>query len=417
MPNRKTGLHRFGFAFRANSQSSDHMQTPPAPGASGQDAAKGIYFIAVSQFGIAFSFNCIMSFMPFYILRVSAYSESETMLWIGMIMGATSLVAALAAPFWGSLTSRVRPKLLFEGGILCNGVLFFIMGFVENLPLLLALRMIQGALGAISTIGLVLVVASAPKGQLPKFLSLFQNSMTAGQLIGPPLGAYAVALFGYHSPFIIAVIVVFFSLVYCHRYVRDIPLQLQKPEPGKPLSSRILWGWGLIIVGTIQLMFLPSILPHILEGFQLTEQAAITTAGSIMMAYMTTAIVGNHLLVSLASRLGLARLIAVAGLSAIALQSLLYFSTGVYTFTLIRVLQTGMIAAVIPLVISAFAGEGRSGTTLGFLNSGRFVGNALGPMMATAILAQFNLLVLYLTISGLTLVSLCAFLASLRRSH
>jgi len=76
-----------------------------------------------------------------------------------------------------------------------------------------------------------------------------------------------------------------------------------------------------------------------------------------------------------------------------------------------------MIAAVIPLVISAFAGEGGSGTTLGFLNSGRFVGNALGPMMATTILAQFNLLTLYLTISGLTLVSLCAFLASLRRSH
>jgi MFS family permease len=77
------------------------------------DPAKGIYFIAVSQFGLAFSFNCIMSFMPFYILKVSGYSEKETMLWIGMIMGATSMIAALAAPFWGSLTTRIRPKLLF----------------------------------------------------------------------------------------------------------------------------------------------------------------------------------------------------------------------------------------------------------------------------------------------------------------
>ena len=132
-----------------------------------------------------------------------------------------------------------------------------------------------------------------------------------------------------------------------------------------------------------------------------------------MMAYMATAIVGNHLLVGLASRLGLVRIITIASLSAIALQSLLYFSNGVYSFTLIRVLQTGMIAAVIPLVIVAFAGEG-SGATLGFLNSGRFVGNALGPMMATTILAQFNLLALYLTISALTLASLCAFLVSVR---
>jgi DHA1 family multidrug resistance protein-like MFS transporter len=338
------------------------------------------------------------------------------MLWIGMIMGATSMVAALAAPFWGSLTARIRPKLLFQGGIFCNGLIFFIMGFVQSLPLLLALRLIQGVLGGVSTIGLVLVTASAPKGRLPNFLSLFQNSMTAGQLVGPPLGAYAVALFGYHSPFIIALVVVFFSLIYCHSHVRDIPPQPKSPKRGRTLRKGILGGWSLTIVGTIQLMFLPSILPHILEGFELTEQAAITSAGTIMMAYMTTAIVGNYLLVRLSSRIGVPRLITIACLSSVALQSLLYFSTGVYTFTLIRILQTGMIAAVIPLVISTFAGQGEGGTTLGFLNSGRFVGNALGPMMATTILAQFGLLTLYLTISGLTLACLCAFLASTRRS-
>jgi len=381
------------------------------------DAVKGIYFIAISQFGISFSFNCIMSFMPFYILKVSGYDEKQTMLWIGMIMGATSMVAAFAAPFWGSLTTRIRPKLLFQAGIFCNGVIFFIMGFVESLPLLLSLRLIQGILGGVSTIGLVLITVSAPKDRLPKYMSLFQNSLTAGQLIGPPLGAYAVTLFGYHSPFIIALVVVFFSLVYCHNYVRDIPPQPKSARRGKQITGGILWGWGLTIVGTIQLMFLPSILPHILEGFQLTGQAAITTAGTIMMAYMATAIAGNYLLVNLSSRLGQTRTIAIACLLAAALQCLLYFSSGVYSFTLIRVLQTGMIAAVIPLVISTFAGEGRGGATLGFLNSGRFVGNALGPMMATTLLAQFNLLTLYLTISGLTLVMLCAFLASRRSSH
>jgi len=235
------------------------------------DPAKGIYFIAVSQFGIAFSFNCIMSFMPFYILKVSAYDMKETMLWTGMIMGATSLVAAIAAPFWGSLTARIRPKLLFELGIFCNGVIFFIMGFVESLPLLLTLRLIQGALGGVSTIGLVLIAASAPKDRLPKYLSLFQNSLTAGQLIGPPLGAYAVTLFGYHSPFIIALVVIFLSLAYCHGHVPDVPAQPKSLTPGRPLTGGILWGWGLTIVGAIHLMFLPSILPHVLEGFQLLQ--------------------------------------------------------------------------------------------------------------------------------------------------
>ncbi len=184
-----------------------------------------------------------------------------------------------------------------------------------------------------------------------------------------------------------------------------------------PLTGAILWGWGLTIIGTIHLMFLPSILPHILEGFQLSEQAAITSAGTIMMVYMAAAFAGNYLLVGLASRMGIARIITVASLAAALLQGLLYFSGGVYSFTVIRVLQAGVIAAVIPLVISTFAGEGRGGTTLGFLNSGRFVGNALGPLMATTILAQFGLLTLYLTIAGLTVVMLGAFLASMRKSH
>ena len=113
-------------SFISNKSSKPNsMKTSLSQGMPDGEAAKGIYFTALSQFGIAFSFNCIMCFMPFYILKVSRYDEKETMLWIGMILGATSMVAALAAPFWGSFTARVRPKLLFEGGIFCNGIIFF----------------------------------------------------------------------------------------------------------------------------------------------------------------------------------------------------------------------------------------------------------------------------------------------------
>jgi hypothetical protein len=72
-------------------------------------------------------------------------------------------------------------------------------------------------------------------------------------------------------------------------------------------------------------------------------------------------------------------------------------------------LQTGVIAAVFPMILSVFA-TGVGGGTLGFLNSARFAGNAIGPLMATSVLAHSNLLTLYLIISGLTLISLSGFL-------
>ncbi len=378
-----------------------------------RDLEKGILFIAVSQFGVAFSFNCIMSFMPFYILKISEYGTKETMLWIGLIMGVSPLVTAAAAPFWGSLTTRIRPKLLYQAGTFFNGVIFLLLGFTASLPMLLFLRLCQGFLGGISTIGLVLIASSSPGKRLHKHMSLFQNAITAGQLVGPPLGAYAVALFGYRSPFIIAFVVVFLALVFCHYYVWDAPVQPRGEKEGRRGVAGVIWGWALGIVGTIHLTFLPSILPHILEGFHLAEEAAVTTAGEIMMAYTATAILGNYLVATFSGKVSLGRLITISCLSAAALQALLYFSSGIYSFTAIRMLQTGMIAALFPLVITTFAGEAR-GSTLGFLNSARFVGNSLGPLLATSVVAHFDLLTLYLTISGLTLAVLWAFLAARR---
>lgn len=385
-------------------------RAPPA-----RDPEKGILFIAVSQFGVAFSFNCIMSFMPFYILRKSEYGTKETMLWIGLIMGVSPLVTAATAPFWGSLTTRIRPKLLFQAGTFFNGVIFLLMGFAGSLPLLLALRLCQGFLGGVSTIGLVLIASCSPEGRLHRHMSLFQNAITAGQLVGPPLGAYAVAFFGYRSPFLIAFGVVFLALLFCHHYVWDIPVRPRDGGKGRPDAAGVFWGWALGIVGTIHLTFLPSILPHILEGFGRTGETAITTAGEIMMAYTATAILGNYLVAAWSGRVSLARLITVTCLSAAALQALLYFSAGIYSFTAIRMLQTGMIAAVFPLVITVFAADAR-GSTLGFLNSARFVGNSLGPLLATSIVAHYNLLILYLAIAGLTLGVLFAFLAATRRT-
>ncbi len=383
---------------------------PPNPA----DGGKALFFIAASQFGIAFSFNCIMSFMPFYLLRISPYSDKETMVWTGLIMGGTSMIAAVAAPFWGSLSARIRPKLLFETGILCNGVIFLLLGFTENLPLILTMRFLQGALGGVSTIGLVLIAGSVQGPRLPASMSHFQNSITAGQLLGPPLGAYAVTLFGYHAPFIISPLITLVSLVYCHRHVKDVDGRPARADARTTAPRGIFWGWVLTIVGTIHLTFLPSILPQLLEGFQLTGDVAVSAAGTIMMVYMASAIAGNYLIVRLSTRWGTARMITVSCLSAGLMQVLLYYADGVVVFTLVRLVQTAAIAAVSTLVISSFVSQAR-GSTLGFLNSARFVGNAIGPMMATTILAHSGVLALYLTIAGLTLAAWWAFLRSLQR--
>ena len=149
-------------------------------------ADKGTFFIAVSQFGSTFSMNFVAVFMPFYILKISHLGPQATMIWTGMIIGVSSLMAALMAPVWGQLTSRFRPKLLLERAILCNGMVILLYGFAENLYVLFFLRVLIGLLGGTSTVGLILISALSPKDRLHKDISLYQIAQTMGQLFGPP---------------------------------------------------------------------------------------------------------------------------------------------------------------------------------------------------------------------------------------
>ena len=377
-------------------------------------ADKGILSIAVSQFGSAFAYNFVMVIMPFYILKISPLGQRATILWIGMIMGGASLVTTVAAPFWGGLTARMNPKFLFERGMVCSAFVILLMGFTSNLYLLFALRVIQGALGGASTIGLVLTSALSPPDKIRENLSLFQNSITAGQLLGPPAGAYAASLLGYHFPFYLAFALLLIFLTFCHVNVRNIPPQGEPPKTDAAMKKSLLAGWFLSIICSVHLIFMPSVLPHITRSvLQMGEAAALSAAGVIMMTYTGAAIVGSYLLCRISSRIGVNKVMIMALSLAAVFQLLLIFSRGLVSFVVIRMLQCAFIAAIFPLTVSVFARH-VGGKMIGYLNSARFLGNALGPLLATFILAMADLRTVYLVIAGLTLGALWFFLATMR---
>ncbi len=392
-------------------------QTKDAKEDSGERGGKkaAIYSLVLSQFGFAFSINIILSFMPFYILSISKYSHTRTMMWIGLIMGVNSFFMAAVAPFWGSMTSRFSSKILYERVFFISSFIVLAMGFTQSLPLLLALRIIQGTLGGSSTIGLFMTSRLSCRKDLAGNISLYQNSITAGQLLSPPVGAYIVVHMGYAAPFIFSAALIFASLLLCHRFLDDVDPQQDRIDT-KPASNRqVVIGWALSFIATINLTFLPSILPNILAGFSLTGNSALKSAGFIMMGYTATAILGNFLLSKLTPVSKIKKTIAAACLFSALMLIVMYFAPGIVSFTAARMLQTGAIAAVISLVMSALAGE-VGGGKIGILNSARFAGNGAGPLLATFVLARSSLLNLYLLISLSTVAAVLAFLYAERKT-
>jgi len=375
-----------------------------------QRNARNILFISLSQFGMAFSFNFLLVFIPFYIHKISPYSPRNTLIWVGLIMGSASFMAAIASTFWGSLASRFSPKTLYMRGLLSHAVLMLLMGFVTNLPLLLAIRIVQGTLGGISTLGLIIVSSSSSRESAAADMGFFQNSITMGQLLGPPVGAFAASMLGYVGSFISASALVFVTLLFCSLYVVEVPHRSdQRNGHGKqPLNKKALFAWGLCFTTTVQLMFLPGVLPNVFETFGIEQDIALQWSGLVVMSYTATAMIGTFLLCRLAAKIGSVKLIICVGTLGIILQSLLSASPGIPSFIAIRVVQTALIAAVVPLTISLFASD-LNGKIIGFLNSGRFAGNAMGPIIGTSVLAFTELSWVYLSISGLSLLALAGF--------
>lgn len=371
---------------------------------------RNLISISLSQLGMAFSFNFVMVFMPFLIYKISPYSSQETLIWIGLIMAAPSLVSAITSTFWGSLTSRFSPKLLYLRGLLSHAVMFLSMGFTTSLYVLLLLRILQGVLGGISTVGLIIVSSSSSKESISSDIGIFQTSLTFGQLVGPPIGALAASILGYRGAFVSASAVLFVALIFCHLNVSEVPCQPKEEKffGRSTINRSTIIGWMLCFTVQIQLMFLPSVLPNVFEKFNIERTTALKWAGMVVMLYTATAMIGIYFWSKLSRRVGREKMIFRLVMLGTILQISLSLSYGIIDFILIRMIQTGLIAATIPLVISIFATQQKGGI-LGFLNSARFAGNAMGPLIATSVFAFSNLTTLYLFISGITLLALSSF--------
>ncbi len=366
--------------------------------------------MSLSQGASAISFTFVDTLTPFYIFKVSPYSQKETLFWVGAIMGVIGLFLMVTAPMWGAMTHRFVPKRLFQRAQLANGLVFLGMGFTMDLRILFALKLLQGIFGGVSTIGLILVSSSSSRERLGANVGLFQSCLTLGQLAGPPLGTLTAATLGYRGAFICGFLIVAGATLLCQLKVTDVPKLPRPPKPTvkQPFDKRVLAGWLVCVMAQIQLIFLPSILPKILDTFSMHGTFALKIAGVIVMFYTGAAAFGSFTLTRATKKIGIVRLITILLVMSIIFQALLSLAGGIVGFTFIRMIQTGFAAAVIPLVFSIFAAQKR-GAVIGLINSSRFGGSAAGPMLATSVLAVSNLHTLFFLISGLTALALITF--------
>lgn len=168
------------------------------------------------------------------------------------------------------------------------------------------------------------------------------------------------------------------------------------------------------MAGTVHIVFLPSVLPTILRDFNVPEGGQLVMAGLVVFAYGASAAAGSYGFSRLTERIPIRRLVLACALGASVFQVLQILGIEPVTFTLIRMLQTALAAGIFPLILVEVASRSHGGS-IGFINTARFAGNAAGPVIATFVLANSNLLTLYLVLgAGLAAAAACHHLGQAR---
>lgn len=155
-------------------------------------------------------FALVVPFLPFFVKELGVPDEKSALMWTGWLSSGVGLTMAIVAPMWGVLADRHGRKLMVMrsmfGGVLVLGL----MGLVQDVHQLLALRILQGVLTGTVSASVALVSSVVPERRTGYALGLMQAAMMIGNSLGPWIGGHCALHFGYRIPFGIAA---FFLLV------------------------------------------------------------------------------------------------------------------------------------------------------------------------------------------------------------
>ena len=362
---------------------------------------RGAWILPFSMFVGSFAWSFVFVSLPFYIEKMSTVDAAATLRWTGWILGVSSLVTVVTAPFSARLFGERHPKRSYIWTQLLQGSGFFLMAAARTLPELFFSRMLLGFMGAVSTFAFIMTGRSG--GDVRRGIASIQSGMTLGQVLGPAVGAVAAARIGFRGSFVAAGLMLWISSA---MVAWGVPSR-EAPKSGheRPQTASIREVGTvclLLLTGSTQVFFLTAILPQVLPTLGVAPDHVLEAAGLLLLTTGAAAAVGAMIAPRIGEIVGDRRSIVwFLAASSVGLAAL-NVASNLWAFGILRFLQVLCIAPVFPLSVAAIA-QRASGTAIGIVNSSRIAAGFLGPVIATTLLAWMPPGALYLVLAGMGL--------------
>jgi len=156
-------------------------------------------------------------------LPTMARALGETVVSLNIIISVYLVAAAVFLPMSGWIADRFGARSVFRAAIAGFALSSMLCGLAENLPLLVAARMLQGLAGAMMVpVGRLVLLRSVPKSEMVQAMGWLTVPALLGPILGPPIGGFIVTFLSWRWIFFINVPMGVIGVVLATLYIPDI---------------------------------------------------------------------------------------------------------------------------------------------------------------------------------------------------
>lgn len=361
----------------------------------------------IGSFTTLVAMTLLLPFLPLYVEELGVSGHAGIVQWSGIAYGATFLAAALVAPLWGQLGDRYGRKLMLVRASFGMAVCMSLMGTVQDVWQLVALRLLVGLAGGYSSGSTILVAMQTPKDRSGWALGTLSAGIMAGNLVGPLIGGALPPRIGIRATFLIAGGIIFLAFLATTFLIKEdrrpATTNTKKKQAGswsripdkRPVMAMLVTGM-LLMFATMSIE--PIITVYVAE--LVTDSARVTlVAGFVMSAAALGAILSAPRLGKLADRVGHWTIIVGALLVAALLLVPQAFVTESWQLIVLRFLMGLALGGLLPSVTSVIrhnVPDGVGGNVLGYSISAQYVGQVAGPVLGGFIGGHFGMRAVFL---------------------
>ncbi|MDY0828507.1 MFS transporter [Microbacterium sp. BG28] len=184
-----------------------------------------------------FVINFMITFAQFFTLALVpklAQSLGASSLMVGVVAGVFAVTALAVRPAVGWATLVVRHSYLLAGTVVLILIAFVLYALADSIPVLIAARLLHGAaMGFLAPVTLAMASDALPSSRMAQGIGTFSLGQAVSTAVGPSVGLWMLANFGYPISFFIGAGVMLISAL--------LALRLRSAAPQRTTGVKFRW--------------------------------------------------------------------------------------------------------------------------------------------------------------------------------